>query len=64
MLDSSLMTKRRRKNPNAVRLGRRGGLAAKGKGLRVRYARMTAEERRTLARKAARARWRKRPRQG
>jgi len=58
------MAKRRRKNPNAVRLGRRGGLAAKGKGIRLRYARMTAEERRALARKAARARWgkTKRPR--
>jgi hypothetical protein len=41
------------KDPAAVALGRRGGL----KGGRARMAAMTAEERRALASKAARARW-------
>jgi hypothetical protein len=49
----------KRKNPAAVALGRLGGKAAAGAGARVRYAAMTAEERRALARKAARARWTK-----
>jgi len=43
------------KNPHAVALGRKGGL----KGGKARFAAMTAEERHTLARKAARARWAK-----
>jgi hypothetical protein len=38
-------------------LGRRGGKAAAGAGVKARYAAMTAEERSALARKAARARW-------
>ena len=41
------------KNPAAVELGRRGGL----KGGKARAAKMTAEERRESARKAAQARW-------
>jgi len=49
----------KRKNPAAVTLGRRGGKAAAGAGARVRFAKMTAEERRALAKKAARARWSK-----
>jgi hypothetical protein len=41
------------KDPAAVALGRKGGL----KGGKARAAKMTAEERREAARKAARARW-------
>jgi hypothetical protein len=43
------------KNPHAVALGRLGGL----KGGKVRASRMSPEERREIARKAARARWSK-----
>ena len=43
------------KNPAAVALGRLGGL----KGGRVRATRLNAEERSTIARKAACERWRK-----
>jgi hypothetical protein len=45
------------KDPNAVSLGRRGGL----KGGPARAAKMTAEERSEAARKAANARWKKEP---
>ena len=45
------------KDPAAVSLGRRGGL----KGGPARAAKMTTMERRESARKAARARWAKRP---
>jgi len=41
------------KNPNAVALGRLGGL----KGGRARANKLTAEQRKEIARKAARARW-------
>ena len=41
------------KDPAAVALGRKGGL----KGGKARAAKMTPEERREAARKAARARW-------
>lgn len=41
------------KDPAAVALGRRGGL----KGGKARAAKMSAEERRESARKAAQARW-------
>ena len=41
------------KNPNAVALGRLGGQ----KGGRARAAKLTAEQRRAIARKAAAARW-------
>jgi hypothetical protein len=62
LLDSCAVAKG--KPPNAVReylrdLGRRGGKAAAGAGVKARYAAMTKEERRELARKAARARWNK-----
>jgi hypothetical protein len=43
------------KNPHAVALGRLGGL----KGGKARTAKLTAEERSTLARKAVLARWAK-----
>ncbi|MBU8934780.1 MAG: hypothetical protein KOO62_12390 [candidate division Zixibacteria bacterium] len=45
------------KNPAAVALGRLGGL----KGGKARAKKLTAEERRRSARKAALARWRKSP---
>ena len=41
------------KNPNAVALGRLGGL----KGGKARAAKMTPEERKEIAQKAAKARW-------
>jgi hypothetical protein len=41
------------KDPAAVSLGRRGGL----KGGKARAAKLTAEERREIAKKAAAARW-------
>jgi hypothetical protein len=46
------------KNPHAAALGRLGGL----KGGRARADALSAEQRRLIARKAARARWRKRKR--
>jgi hypothetical protein len=45
------------KDPAAVELGRRGGL----KGGKARAAKMTPEQRSEAARKAAAARWAKRP---
>jgi hypothetical protein len=45
------------KDPAAVELGRRGGL----KGGKARAAKMTPEQRSEAARKAASARWAKRP---
>ena len=45
--------KKRRKNPAAVALGRRGGK----KGGKARAAKLTPEQRSEIARKAARARW-------
>ena len=47
--------KKRRKNPAAVALGRRGGL----KGGKARAAKLTPEQRRKIAQKAAKARWSK-----
>jgi hypothetical protein len=44
-----------RKDPNAVALGRKGGL----KGGKARAASLTPEERKEIARKAAKARWKK-----
>ena len=55
---SAIMAKRT-KNPHAVALGRLGGNAAKGAGLRARYAGMTRKQRSAEARKAAKARWSK-----
>jgi hypothetical protein len=43
------------KNPAAVELGRRGGL----KGGKARAAKLTAKERKEIAKKAAAARWKK-----
>jgi len=43
------------KNPHAVALGRLGGL----KGGKARSKKLSPEQRREIARKAARARWRK-----
>jgi hypothetical protein len=43
------------KNPAAVALGRLGGL----KGGKARFAKLTPEQRKELAQKAARARWSK-----
>jgi len=40
-------------------MGRKGGKAAKGKGVRARMAALTPQERNELATKAARARWAK-----
>src|SRR5262245_21911023 len=48
-----------RKNPHAVALGRAGGKKGGAKGGKTSAARMTPEERRERARKAALARWKK-----
>jgi hypothetical protein len=40
-------------------MGRKGGEAAKGKGVKARMAALSPEERKELARKAAKARWAK-----
>jgi hypothetical protein len=40
-------------------MGRKGGKAAKGKGVKARMAALTSEERKQLARKAAQVRWAK-----
>jgi hypothetical protein len=40
-------------------MGRKGGKAAKGKGVKARMAALSPEERKALATKAARARWAK-----
>jgi len=45
----------KKKNPNAVALGRLGG----SKGGRIRAAKLTPEQRRDIARKAVLARWAK-----
>jgi hypothetical protein len=54
-MQSKQQKSKRKKNPNAVALGRLGGL----KGGKARIAQLTPEERRELARKAVRARWAK-----
>jgi hypothetical protein len=38
-------------------MGRKGGKAAKGKGVKARMAALSPDERKELARKAAKARW-------
>jgi hypothetical protein len=38
-------------------MGRKGGKAAKGRGVKARMAALSPEERKELARKAANARW-------
>jgi hypothetical protein len=40
-------------------MGRKGGKAAKGKGVKARMAALSPEERKELARKAVNARWAK-----
>lgn len=40
-------------------MGKKGGKAAKGKGVKARMAALSPQERKDLARKAARARWSK-----
>ena len=40
-------------------MGRKGGKAAKGKGVKARMAALSPQERKGLARKAAKARWTK-----
>jgi hypothetical protein len=40
-------------------MGRKGGKAAKGKGVRARMAALSPQERKEVARKAAKARWAK-----
>ena len=40
-------------------MGRKGGKAAKGKGVKARMAALSPEERKKLATKAAKARWAK-----
>lgn len=40
-------------------MGRKGGKAARGKGVKARMAALSPEERKELARKAAKARWAK-----
>jgi hypothetical protein len=52
---STMTKKKKAKNPNAVALGRLGGL----KGGKARIAQLNPEERRELARKAVQARWAK-----
>jgi hypothetical protein len=52
----------RKKNPHAVALGRLGGTAAAGAGLKARYEAMTKQERSDLARRAAQKRWAKKKR--
>jgi len=49
------VTESNKKNAAAVALGRRGGL----KGGKVRAERLTAEQRSSIAKKAAKARWKK-----
>ena len=44
---------RKKKNPNAVALGKLGG----SKGGRIRAERLTSERRKEIARKAVKARW-------
>jgi hypothetical protein len=53
------MASKRKKDPAAVSLGRRGGLKGGKKGGTARMALLTPEERSALARKAVLARWRK-----
>lgn len=50
---------RKRKDPAAVRLGRRGGKKGGAKGGRVRAERLSPERRAQIARKAAQVRWAK-----
>jgi hypothetical protein len=49
----------KRKNPHAVKLGRRGGIEGAAKGGKATVAKRTPEERSESARKAVTARWAK-----
>ena len=60
MVRSGTMAKR--KNPAAVALGRLGGLKAAGAGAKAFFSKMTREERRAWASRAALARWAKKKR--
>jgi hypothetical protein len=51
----------KRKNPHAVALGRKGGKAGGKKGGKARWEGVSPEQRSEIARKAALARWKKRP---
>lgn len=53
--DEKFEPKEKEKNPHAVALGRLGGK----KGGKARAEKLTAEERRKIAKKAAKARWEK-----
>jgi hypothetical protein len=54
------MSKKRRKDPAAVALGKKRAKLGYETAVKARWEGVTAEERRELARKAARARWGKR----
>lgn len=54
----------KRKNPHAVALGRKGGLAAAGAGARKMHAALTPEQRSERARNAAFKRWAKQRKKG
>lgn len=54
------MVKTPPKNPHAVALGRKGGL----KGGKARAESMTSQQRKEAAKKAAQARWGKKPKYG
>ena len=56
---NALLGRLKRAGRAAVALGRLGGKAAAGAGVKKRYAAMTAEARSELARRAARAKWAK-----
>jgi hypothetical protein len=56
--------KKKRKDPHAVALGRKGGKVSAGKNLRVWMAKMTPKERSEMGRKAVRARWKRAKRKG
>jgi hypothetical protein len=53
------MAKKKAKNPHAVALGRKGGLAAAGAGARAMHAALTPEQRSERAKRAALKRWAK-----
>lgn len=57
------MSKSTRKDPAAVALGRKGGKAAAGAGVRSWRAGKTAEELSAIGKKAAKARWKKKPKE-
>ena len=58
------MASRRRKNPHAVALGRKGGKKGGPKGGKARWEGVSPEQRREIARKAAFARWKRKTASG